>query len=455
MHKRYVLVLFSLVLLMALRVSPAAADLTLNLVGVNPKDEVREIEIKYYLPDDISNEDVLDSGELQIDYDVEKETFFVYGNVKFKPKESKTFKIKVKDIWMIDPQEVVLMKEQLVKNMTLLDPAKDDMDAAEITAEHLDQQLDYLLAQQTKLSDNIDRRIEQYRAYREKLDTIRDQVYSVDFLRHDSKALEELKRTQKDVTFILEVTNPRDELKTLKHKHYLPLEVRETDVLEGAGFDIRYDERKGKSYLIKEEEFKPNEMKRFEIKIRDIWQFPIIKVEDLTDRALIAQGELMGTVFEQSANFLMNEIVKELDTIRSSIAAGQNLPPKEHIGLYRTNQARFEAAMRDFRRIEEMIAIVRAKKLEKYEQTQVKNVLQKLKALRGLTALSEALFKRGISVTVTWRIIFGTIIFVGLFTTLHFMIWSKRSKTMGEELASSEGIKEVPKPGEEKDEEKE
>jgi hypothetical protein len=76
--------------------------------------------------------------------------------------------------------------------------------------------------------------------------------------------------------------------------------------------------------------------------------------------------------------------------------------------------------------------------------------MQRLKALRGLAALSEALFKKGISVTTTWRIIFGTILFVGVFTTIHFFLWSKRSGKMGEEqgLKAGEAIKVVPKPGE-------
>ena len=94
-------------------------------------------------------------------------------------------------------------------------------------------------------------------------------------------------------------------------------------------------------------------------------------------------------------------------------------------------------------------------KLEELEARKVKNVLQKMKALRGLAALAEALFKKGISVTVTWRIIFGTLIFVGSFTAMHFFIWAKRSKTMGEEKGLKDGgaIKEVPKPGAEEPEE--
>ncbi len=49
----------------------------------------------------------------------------------------------------------------------------------------------------------------------------------------------------------------------------------------------------------------------------------------------------------------------------------------------------------------------------------------------------------------------GSIIFVALFTALHFIIWARRSGKLGEELGpkGEEGIKTVPKPGEEEAEE--
>ena len=101
-----------------------------------------------------------------------------------------------------------------------------------------------------------------------------------------------------------------------------------------------------------------------------------------------------------------------------------------------------------------MISIVRAHKLEDLDRKKVKNVLERLKALRGLQQLSEALFQRRLSMNVTWKIIFGTIGFVGVFTAFHFFIWARRSKAMGEELAptAGEGISVVPKPGEKKEE---
>jgi len=433
-----------------------AQEVNINLVAVNPFDYIKEVDLKHYLPEEVTPDDIIDKGQFLMDYDVNKGAYYVHGKVKFKPKESRTFKLRVKDVWVIKEDEILLMKDQLEKNLTLLDPTKDNIGAAERTVTYLMGQIDHIYGQQINYSENINRRIEEYRAYRDNLEDIRDQVFSVDFLRHDAKALEELRDLESTVKLRIEVENPsKDKPRTVKHKHYLPKEIRAEHVIDNKGFEIRFEESKNKAYLIKEDTFKAGEKKSFTIILKDIWNFPVIKLSDLKDRAMIADGELDGTIFQTSSNFLFERIQKTLDEIRMTEETSADLPTQEHIGMFRANEARYESAWKDFKRIEEMIAIVRAKKLEKFESGKVKNVLQKLKALRGLSALSEALFKKGLSITVTWRIIFGTIIFVGLFTTAHFLLWSKRSKHMGEELAdtSGEGIKEVPKPGDEEKEE--
>ncbi len=157
--------------------------------------------------------------------------------------------------------------------------------------------------------------------------------------------------------------------------------------------------------------------------------------------------EISESPYKDSGKFVFDAMNTRIQQIKDSQEQVLSIP--KHIGLFRINQRRFSEAELDLDRLEKMLAIVRAKKLEELESGKVKNVLQRLKALRGLQALSEALFKKGISVTTTWRIIFGAIGFIGLFTSLHFFLWAKRSKTMGEERGPKAGeeVKVVPKPG--------
>lgn len=425
------------------------AQLAINFIAVNASEtRSKDIEVKYYLPPELEPDDVLDTGELKLEYDVDKGAYYAYKLMTFKPKESKTFKVKVKDIWRISKDEIDVLKGQLNENLALLE-GKESYSFAQKARDKLVQQLDFILAQQENYSDNIERRIEEYRAYRAAIENIRNSAYDLDYLQHESKALDEMEQMKDVVKFVIEVENPYNEIRDIQHKHLLPEEVRAEDVLDRKDFEVRFNEKKNRAFLSKEESFNPGEKKRYEIMIKDIWKFPTAKLDGLKNRADLAMEELEGSVYEKSAQYLFKEIGDNITTIKNTSDAV--MPDMEqHIGLYRVNHKRYTQALKDCERLEKMMSIVRAKKLEEMQTGRVQNVLQRLKALRGLAALSEAIFKRGISITMTWKIIFGTILFVAFFTGVHFFLWAKRSNKMGEELGlkSGETLRVVPKPGE-------
>jgi nucleoside-triphosphatase THEP1 len=243
----------------------------------------------------------------------------------------------------------------------------------------------------------------------------------------------------KTVKFVINVENPdKQSERTIKHKHFLPEEVRSEHVVDNQGFDVRFDDAVGKAYLSKEEILQPAEQKRYVIQIKDIWQFPTHKLENVTERADIALKELKDSVYVDSGQYLYDDITEKVEQIEA--AQGKTAASiTEHIGLYRVNMKRFEDAKEALERLEQMMAVIRAAKLEELESKKVKNVLSRLQSLRGLKALSEAVFKRGIKVTTTWKIILGTIFFLTIFTTLHFVLWAQRSRKMGEEKGLKEG----------------
>jgi len=440
-------------LLCAVAAASAFAELIINLVAVNPSDEARTIDVTQYLPEELDLNDVLESGTLDIKFDVNKNALYAYGAVDFAPKESRTYQIHVNDVWKIDPAEIDGLKNQLEITLGMLKD-EENYQSALYVRDQLIEKMDFILKRQEEFSGNIGRRIEEYRANVSLLQTIRNQIYSQDFLKFESKSIEEADQNKKTIRMTIEVKNPSEtESKTVTHKHFLPQEVRADTIVDKKDFELRFDEDKKKPYLTKEEDFAPGETKTYEIVLEDVWEFPDIKLQDLDSRAQISTLELEETNYAESARHLLEAITGNIKAIRDSKEMDTNV--ERHIGLFRLNSRRYQKAYEDFKRIEEMIAIVRAKKLQDMEQKQVKNVLERLKALRGLKQLSEALFKRKLSINVTWKIIFGVLGFIALFTTLHFVIWARRSKVMGEGLGpkDGEGIKVVPKPGNETQEE--
>jgi hypothetical protein len=418
------------------------ADLTINLVAVNGSDEVKEIDVKSYLPKELEPPDILDTGALTVQYDVDKGSYFVTGKTTFQPKESKTFKIKVADVWKIRPDEIDILRKQVEENLRLL-KGKPKFEVGQEAQEFLLSRLESIYLQEQTYSEDIERRIEQYRANIDELNYVRKKIYAFDYLAVEAEP--EALVPSKTVKFILEVKNPSEfNEKEVNQKHYLPKEIKPANVVDSKGFDVRYDEKKALFYLTKKETFKPSEVKKYEIIIHDVWTHPQGKLDALAARGLTALNEVRDSMYTASGDFLYQDVLRKLEQIKES--QEKDLPIKDHIGLFRVNGQRFTDAEELVDRMEHLMAIVRAKRLEELEKGKVKNVLQRLKALKGLAQLSEAIFKKGITLTTVWRIIFATLGFVAFFTTLNFVIWVRRSANMGEE-GTKGPIKEVPKPG--------
>ena len=144
----------------------AFAQLAINFIAVNPSEtEAREIEVQYFLPQELEPDDVLDVGPLKLEFDVERNSMYVFGKIKFAPKESRTFRVRVNDVWKIDPAEINLLKEQLDKTLALLkEQGHEKYDDSVYVRDQLNRKMDFILKRQQDFSGNVERRIEEYRA---------------------------------------------------------------------------------------------------------------------------------------------------------------------------------------------------------------------------------------------------------------------------------------------------
>src|ERR1700689_1447052 len=105
--------IFSIIILSLGLISWAHADIYINVVAVNGASDPKTSSIHFNLPGELTAEDILDTNGLQLDYSVDDADYFVSGDVTLKPKESKTFRIHVKDKWMVTPEEVADLKKQI------------------------------------------------------------------------------------------------------------------------------------------------------------------------------------------------------------------------------------------------------------------------------------------------------------------------------------------------------
>ena len=435
-----------------------AQNLSINLVAVNGTDEAKKTPVKYYLPKELRPEDIISVGDLKVDYDLEKGAYFVHGDFDLAPKESRTFKLQIGDVWTIDPAGIEVVKQQIDKNLEELE-GTEFHESATTLRNSMFKRMDYILERQQEFQNNIERRIEEYRANIDTLEEIKRDAFSTDYL--TSYPLQPELETD-TVKMVIEVENPsKEEAKVISYKHYLPQEIRSSHLVDGQGFEVRFDGDRGQAYLTKKEEFQPGEKKRYIIVLKNAWNIPNPVINSFYARAKASLDTLLSTdeneELKKTANFLAANIFVNLKLIQESQAKEASV--REHIGLFRINKERYEKADEALKQLERLVALVSSKKLEELkdlDKSKVKNVLKQIQALRGVAALSQAILGKRPSSTTTWRIIWGVLAFIALFTSIHFFTWRQRSKYMGEEHSAETGgeFKEIgeEEEGEEKEE---
>ncbi len=90
----------------------AQASITLRLMAINPADSEQTVPIKVYLPLEVKPEDVIYKGDLEVAYDAQQGSYYVFGEYQLKPKETLEKEIEIKDVWLIDQSQIALLRQE-------------------------------------------------------------------------------------------------------------------------------------------------------------------------------------------------------------------------------------------------------------------------------------------------------------------------------------------------------
>lgn len=157
--RRLIFLLFIFGLLFCI---PVQAEITMRLKAVNPSDSEKTVSIKTYLPLEIKPEDVIYKDDLEVTYDNQQGSYYVYGEYLLKPKEVLEKEIELKDVWVIDPTQIVMIRRDA---KTILDDFKetDYFDRAKLLYDGIDKKLKEIEAMQDLSSAGPDYKISNYR----------------------------------------------------------------------------------------------------------------------------------------------------------------------------------------------------------------------------------------------------------------------------------------------------
>jgi hypothetical protein len=396
----------------------AIADVYINVMALNGAAERKETTVKFNLPGDLTAEDILETDGLQLEYNPNDANYVVRGAVALAPKESKTFKIRVRDVWKVSSEDVEAIKKEIDEGYDRLGKVHDPQNA-ELLRTQLKTKLDYIINLQAANSDSIEKRIDSYRTYSKEVKRIHNDALSVDFWRSDSAKVEQPKL----IRFIVEVENPStNPKKMVKEKEYLPGEVKPEHVVEAEGFEVRFDQQKQLSFLFKEEELESGQKKRYSIGILDMWSIQQRMIDYLRTRTNYAYDFLKNSKFKDSADILVGRIESRLKSIEASQA--QPLPILEHISAFRKNKKEYGDAEHDVEELEKLLSVLR----EDLEKSKVKNVLGRIKSLKSVGDVSKAVFNKKLQPNTAWTYMGWIVLFIGILTLLTSVVWVIRSK---------------------------
>jgi hypothetical protein len=395
----------------------ACADVIINVLAVNPKDDLVDKNIEFSLPGEIKPEDVLDPAGLQIDYNVKDAGYFLHGEVRLQAKETKTFRVRVRDVWRITGDQIITLRDEIDRGYKEMGPERGGENATKLRQKLIDK-LNYIVTEEEQSRGSIDTRIDTYRNHLQSIQTISEKAQLIDYWRTDA----DIEDPDKVIRYVVEVSNPSDKMKKVKQQHYLPKEVNPAYVIDRQGFEIRFDEKKGQPFLFREDDFEPNEKRKISIGIQDVWFIPESELKYLRTHSKYLMDNLERSKFIETAKTLYHDIVNNLDLI-DSLQAIQQPDIQQHIGAHRINADRFEKVKSDLNDLEKLLSRFRSE----LEKSKIKNVMQKIQQLKSLSKVSEAIFDKKPTVNAAWKLIGGVMLFLGFFTIIHFVTWFFRS----------------------------
>jgi hypothetical protein len=109
---RFLLYLFLVIFLLP---GYAEASITLKITVVNPSEQKQSVPIKVYLPVEVKPQDIIYKEDLEVAYDTQLGSHYVFGEYEIEPLGVLEREIEVSDIWVIPDLEIESLRQDAKK----------------------------------------------------------------------------------------------------------------------------------------------------------------------------------------------------------------------------------------------------------------------------------------------------------------------------------------------------
>jgi len=161
----------------------AIADVVLKTMVVNPSPtKVQTATIKAYLPNEAKPEDIIDKGDLEVDYDIGEGLYYVYKVVELAPGEKAVREIRLKDVWIISQSDLESLSLRAKELVELLKKSAYFQTAITLSDDITQKQTD-IVRSQTRVANALPQvRIGTYRQNIKKLEVIKGNIAQLEKL---------------------------------------------------------------------------------------------------------------------------------------------------------------------------------------------------------------------------------------------------------------------------------
>lgn len=419
--------------------SYAESDVKFKVLAVNPSGtQPIKTVISQALPSEIDPAtDIIDNAGLEVRFDSENKSYMLTGEVELKPRETRTFEVRIRDVWQITSEQIENTKKSLENQINALKGTKY-YDTAQLLYEKAQEGVDRILEEQSR-PVGMKQHIELFRAHVQQLRDIQANALSMGAMR---QLKEEKEKGVAVARFLISAENPSDEPKTMTVRSVLPKEITAEDILDKQDFTVLFDQSQKAYALQKEDQFAGHETKKYIITIRDIWRIPESEIKFTQGQTEKLLELFKGSPFEKYAaeqGRMIFDILSGISKLQAELESSFALEDRMRAFVLNTQQ--MNVAKAKLRNLQQLIQEVTLKKDESQVLEKIKYFIKKLAKTKDVVLVAMGIQPDS---PIVWWIIFGIILFLGALSAVFYLVWIKK---LQESKWGAQGAGKTPKAG--------
>ena len=167
------------------------ASVILKMQVKNPsKTDSQTVPVKVYLPKEVSPKDIIDLGDLKLDYDPETGMYYVHNSVDLKPGQSMVKSVEMADVWVFTEEQLNSFVKEAKEMASQMAGTPYGAEASALVI-GIEEKVQGILKRQEETADRPSEHIRAYRQGISLINTIQEDILALERLQQDTSGGED------------------------------------------------------------------------------------------------------------------------------------------------------------------------------------------------------------------------------------------------------------------------